>query len=921
MMNLFRVLRTKNEYSMNNIKHVLACVVLAAAGSTYQPLMAQVKLSSDAYPVIVAPHSQSVSYYERTLCYDITSNVDYDVTSDADWAHVRKADNGVVYVHVTYNEGGEERVAHITFKNASADLTETLTITQGRNESFNELPKDIKVPIASATANTSNSGLDIQLSYDDKESTFWHSQWTPSNFVVSENNPAILTYNFNNAEHIDYIQYVTRQDGNSNGNFGKVEVYAKCGSETSYSLITTVDLGYSGGNIKLGDEGLNNVKSIQIKVLSGSNKNASCAEMRFMKYNSEAVDYNAFFTDSSLSKLKDGVTKDQLSNIKYDFIRDLALGLYNKTYDEHYRVGEYTAKLSYVTQSNIWNAPGKYYDQRQGVTGINITRGQHAIAVSGLPEGGSVPMVVTAWYIGKDGGNFDGGNPQSFTYSLHNGLNVINYDFDYDGLAYVCYYADANPELQPKITVHFINGTINGYLSSDKTNDEMYEMTGKAKNVCMDVLGQKVHSVWTSDGLHKYCKATDGTSLGYRQYINVLDSLIQWEHELLGFVKYNSLPDNRTMAYTNYTYYMFQGGFGVSFHHNQESRVLNCKTLVYNDNDAIWGLSHEWGHQHQMHPYFCWAGMSEVTNNMNSYYNIMKMGYHESDKINAWPIARKHFIQDDISDIEVSGPVAQKDNGTWDVGKGDMTRGRRYSRTRRLAYLNANYMNNAALREICLSMADSAVTTYKLNPARALHISEVGVGETLCPFVMLFNYFTTHGKPDFAPDWYEALRQTDDVDGGSSIEKAKGFDKYELLAAAQNNNKNGLYKKLVELFPSSCWVKKGYVNERSTQWENSMPYVLNYIRKTSRLSGYNLLPYFEHWGFLRQVALYIGDYGNKWQCFNKEMYDEFKADMDALVADGTLKEMPEGMVKEISNSPDLFDSGYKDFGKTPTFPN
>ena len=43
--------------------------------------------------------------------------------------------------------------------------------------------------------------------------------------------------------------------------------------------------------------------------------------------------------------------------------------------------------------------------------------------------------------------------------------------------------------------------------------------------------------------------------------------------------------------------------------------------------------------------------------------------------------------------------------------------------------------------------------------------------------------------------------------------------------------------------------------------------------------------------------------------------------MDALVADGTLKAMPDGMVEEISNSVDLFDSGYKDFGTTPTFPN
>ncbi len=674
---------------------MLACVALAA-GTAYQPLMAQVKLSSEAFPVIVAPHSQSVSYSERTLCYDITSNVDYTVTSDADWVSVRKADNGVVYVHVQYNKLGEERIAHVVFANEDSKLNETLTITQSRNESFKELPKDIQVSVASATANTTNSGYGIEKTYDNKESTFWHSQWQPSNFVVSETNPAILTYNFKNVDHIDYIEYVTRQDGNSNGNFGKVEVYAKCGSETTYTLITTVDLGNSGGPIALGTTGLDDVKSIQLKVLSAANNNASCAEMRFMKYNSEAVDYNALFTDSSMSALKEGVTKEQIQTIKYDFIRDLALGLLDKSYDKNYRVGEYTAKLSYVTQSNIWNAPGKYYDQRQGVTGINITKGQHAIAVSGLPEGKSVPMIVTAWYVGKDGSNFDGGNPQSFSYSLHNGLNFVNYSFDYDGLAYICYYADANPELQPKLTVHFINGDVNGYLSQDKTNDEMHELTANAKNVCMDVLGKKVHSVWTSEGLHKYCKATDGTSIGYRQYMNVLDSLIQWEHDLLGFKKYNSEPDNRTMAYTNYTYYMFQGGFGVSFHHNQESRVLNCKTIVYNDNDAIWGLSHEWGHQHQMHPYFCWAGMSEVTNNMNSYYNIMKMGYHESDKINAWPTARKHFIQDNINDIEVSGPVTKKDNGSYDVGEGNMVVGRRYSRTRRLAFLNKHLMNNAA---------------------------------------------------------------------------------------------------------------------------------------------------------------------------------------------------------------------------------
>lgn len=752
---------------MNYIQQIFACAALAFAGTAYQPAMAQVKLSSDAYPVIVAPHSQSISYLERTLCYDITSNVDYTVSTDADWLSVRKAADGSVYIHVAYNESNFKRVGRVTFVNEEKELKETLTITQSKNEGATEIPSD---------------------------------------------------------------------------------------------------------------------------------------------------DIFSLFTDQSLSTLKEGVTQDMInSKISNEYYRGLATKILSNTYDETCRVQTYTAKLNPTVQSVNWNAPGKLYDQRQGVTGINITKGKQVVAVSGLPDGQTVPITITAWYVGKDGSNFDGGNPQSFTYNVKNGLNTIDYTYDYDGLAYVCYYADANPELQPAIKVHFIDGQINGYLSPDKTNEEMYELTGKAVNVCMDVLGKKVHSVWTSKGLHDYCRATkkdpkdpkEERVLGYRQYMNVLDSLIQWEHDLLGFTKYNSLPDNRTMAYTNYTYYMFQGGFGVSFHHDQESRVLDCNTLVHNDDDAIWGLSHEWGHQHQMHPYFCWGGMGEVTNNMNSYYNIMKMGYHSSEKINNWVAARRHFVDADYTDIE-----------TATSGQ----RGSRYSGKRHLAYEKRSTQPNEALRAFCETMKDSIVADYSKTPGKALHNVEVGVGEVLCPFVMLYNYFTTHGKPDFAPDWYEALRQNDN-ENGSVVEKQDGLDKYEALASAQNNNKNGKYAVFAAKYPNSCWITKGYITKSSNPAGNTMPFVLNYIRKVSRISGYNLLPYFERWGFLRTIAIYIGDYGNYFSVFTPEMYEEFKNDMDALVADGTLKAMPEGMVEDISNSPDLYNSGYKDFGTTPEFPN
>lgn len=882
---------------MKTFKYLLSCASLVAL-TLAQPINAQVKLADDAYPVIITPHRQTVSYRERTLCYEITANVDFTVTADADWATVRKAGNGTVYIHLKTNEGQAARVANVVFANAENNLSETLTITQSRNELVEEIySEDFNVKVASATANTQQGGNGIELTYDNNTSTFWHSQWTGSGFTVSKNNPAILTYNFTNVDVIDYVSYVPRRD-QENGNFGEIEILAKCGTEKTYKTIVTKDLRMECGAHRI-DLNLKNPVSIQFKVYSGNGNYASCAEMKFYKLreNKPESAIGDWFADEAMTKLKTGITQEQIDNIENPFITDLVQKLYDGTYETSYRVADYGAKLSPTVQAEIWNAPGKLYDQTQGVTGINIRKGKHGIAVSGLPEGETLPLRVIAWYIGKVGSSFDGGDPVDYNYNLHNGFNVIEYDGDYDGLAYVRYYVDANPQLRDPVKVHFINGEVNGYLSLDKTNEEMHGLLAVAPNYCMDVVGNNVHSVWTSrgipnvstKGLHGECKATDNASLGYRQFMHMLDSLVIWEHELLGFHKYNRTPDNRTMAYVNFTYYMFQGGKGVSFHADQEHRVLNCRTMIMNDDDAIWGLSHEWGHQHQMTPYFNWAGMSEVTNNMNSYYNIMRMGYRRSEKIQQWTPARKHFIKNDYSDITPGF-------------KGSRTT----SSIRRQAYLNAsNFSYSTDMRDLCLAMKDSTVYSTTGKKERSLSINEVGVGETLCPFIMLYNYFTTHGIPDFAPDWYEALRQNDD-ENGSQIEKKGEADKYELVASAQNNNKNNKYAELKSKYPNSAWVTKNYVTSSSTMWDNSVPYILNFIRKTSRLSGYNLMPYFEQWGFLRQIAALIGDYGNKWYVMTPDMYNEFKADMDALVQSGELKAMPEGMVEEISNSPEMF---------------
>lgn len=886
---------------MNTIKKIFCAFGVAVALSA-QPSVAQTTLPDGAQPMIVIPHNQSIDYNERTLCFNVLANVDYDIAINQSWATMRLGSDSTIYVHIPANYYETPRTVALTFTSADETITQTLYITQGADASAETIPTDDRIYPSSATDNShTSSGNDggVANTYDDDYSTLYHSAYSGTTFIVSESNPAILTYYFTDVDSINYVTYVPRTDGSENGLFGKVQLYVQANGQSELTLYGTYDFNYSDNSTTITfSDALINPTAVQFRVLSGGNNYASCAEMEFYAATSNLADFS-IFGDDVYSTLREGVTASDIEQLTNPFAKSLATKIFEGNYSTDYRVAEFPCLLSVEALAESWNCPGKYYDQFAGVTGITYGPGTYGVAVSGLPEGKSATLKIVAWYNGVIGTNFDGGNPQVTSYTLKNGLNVIEYDpendlsydgdyiSDYDGLAYIEYDDDTDPDSYSDIKVHFINGVVNGYLSEDKTNDEMSEILLNAKNKHMDVLSEKVHAVWTADGLYNYCRSTSGGA-GYRQYMNVLDSLIVWEHDLLGFIKYDHVPENRTFAYVNYTYYMFQGTYGVSFIYSQESRVLNCNTIINNDNDAIWGLSHEWGHQHQMHPYFCWTGMTEVTNNMNSYYNIMKMGYKTSDKIENWDPARAHFIEDEVSDVTVSS-------------------------IRRAAYENRSSVTwNDDFYALATAMADSAITTYADNPARAIGLSDVSVGETLCPFIMLYVYFTTNGFPDFAQDWYEALRQTDQ-DGGSTIEKSDGVDKYELIAAAQNSNSNGAIALLNEAYPNSVWCDYITTSNCSSS-QNSMPFVLNYIRKVSRLSGYNLFPYFERWGFLRQVATYIYDYGYGWSFFTEDAYNEFKNDMDALVADGTLKEMPEGMVEEISNTADMFMS-------KPTFPN
>lgn len=847
-----------------------ACVLALAA--VVVPVQAQsLRLDKSGVKgqyLMVSNENVSVDYTGFSVVA-VAGNCDYQASTTDEWLTVGKMLNGNVAIFAAPNYSSEIRVGTVTLTSADGTCQRTISVSQAADPSASELITETQVKVSSVTASEAQGDGPASNLIDGNFNTIYHSTYNGS--VSTTKFPVTLTFNFTSQPDIDYFIYTPRLSGN-NGNIKEVEVWTRLGSATSYTKYGDYNFGgSSAASIVDFEGGLKAVRSIQLRVKSGQNNFVSGAEVQFFKKNSDDPSF-AIFGDEAWTTLKAGTTQDDINAVPNSFCRTLAQQLFDGTYDKQYRVTRHECKYSPEALSDMWNAPGKYYDQCEGVTGINVPANSTiSIAVSGIPSGKSVGLRVMAWYAGENK------DPHTEQFALHNGLNRITYNYDWAGLAYVTYFDYDNPDAYGPVTVHIINGEQNGYLSPDKTNDEMHRLCLNAKNTCMDLLGSKVHSVWTAAGLASYCKTSTRAAKGYRQYMNVLDTLVQWEHDLLGFTKYKRTPKNHTFAYVNWTYYMFQSTLGVSFINTQESRVLNCRTLMFDDYDAIWGLSHEWGHQHQMSPYFNWAGMTEVTNNMNSYYNVVHMGYNSNYSHGAEP-----------SD----GLVIYNGKVTGILSANDQTVYTTIQNTRTYAYENrSSFSWNSKLQALCAAMQDATWTDKEKDGPLWFDYTNYG---TVRPFVALYQYAVDKlGLKDFGSDLYEALRQTDD-ENGSQIEKKGSVDKYELIASSQNNNKNGKLTQLQKDYPNSTWVTNKYITTaHCSSWGNSAPFIMNFVRKTSRLTGYNLFPYFEKCGMLRQVALHT--YDGNWYLMTKDMYDEFKADMDAL----GLKTCDDAMVKAI----------------------
>ena len=147
---------------------------------------------------------------------------------------------------------------------------------------FYATAQDKAVGISSATASSYQPGNEAALAIDGDANTIWHSSWgaTPTTFPVK------FTITLKEDSHVDYVRYIPRQDGNTNGNWNQVYV-AYCptttGSEFTDVGVFTLNGSSSSYDFVLKEGGVVCGK-IRFTIESGASNFASAAEIAAYAY-------------------------------------------------------------------------------------------------------------------------------------------------------------------------------------------------------------------------------------------------------------------------------------------------------------------------------------------------------------------------------------------------------------------------------------------------------------------------------------------------------------------------------------------------------------------------------------------------------------------------------------------------------------
>lgn len=734
--------------------------------------------------VIAGKEVYDVDEYGGDLNIEVSTNrnITAKLPAGSDWLEIVEITQGataIIKVKVNALSSGE-RTSDLTITSEDNKAEIVVQIHQKAGDTYTpasklNLPKDVLVPVVSATASSSEEGDDIENAIDGEFNDYkiYHSSWDnyrdPDNYF-----PITLEFNFKGDQDMDYIIYYPRTN-NPNGNFKQIEVWGiDANSNGKYEKLFADDLQGSAEPSKLTfNRMLKGATKIKIVIFSGSGERigfAAASEIEFYEASKNPIDLSKYFTDNTASALKAGITDEDIAKIEHPVIQQIARHLKAGTYPREFRIEEYKAYPDPVAQmrKNHTSAPLSILDNP---TGIGVKGGDELLVFVGDTHGEHIQLCLLN-YFEPGGDGFD----KRKLFRLQEGINQI--EMPNDGLLYVMYNVPHYKTALP-VKIHFATGGVNGYfdISKHKAEDFTRLLDNAKASTYFDVLGKYAHLAFP---VADFQRVTGSRGM---ELIETYDQLVHDEFEFMGLMKYNRVFGNRVLYHGVYRMFMYATAYHTAYNVSTVNTVLDPDRAKKEN----WGPAHELGHQMQTIPGFKWHGMTEVTNNVHSLWIQTSWG---------------------------SPSRIQTDDMTNEGGFKN-----RYDKAYNFAFIEKK--------------------PYQLIP---------DVFCRLVPLWQLQLYFSNVlGYEDFYKDLYELIRQ----------EAAKGIDD--------------------EGFPGAIQTE--------------------FIRRASKVSGYDLTGFFEAWGFNIPMKSDIDDYGS-WEFeVTSGMVDAVKS----KVASMNLKTIPHE-IKYISDA-------------------
>ena len=452
--------------------------------------------------------------------------------------------------------------------------------------------QDTKVAIKSAEASSYQTGNEAANAIDGDPATIWHTNWS-----ATPKFPVTFTIELNAESKVDYVRYISRQDGNINGIWTEVTVKYCTNSDANFKEIGTYTLsGAKGSHDLYFAEGVT-CNKIQFVIQPGSHDKdgefASAAEIEAYAYNADKLAaFDACFGGDVYDKLKVASSEGIADTDVKALVDNMLAGAdaYKK-----FRVGEYEAYMTTATLQSMLKTNAQY-NNYENPTGIYLKKDEKCIvAVSGI---GNYPvkLKIKDWYKSGD----------VSTYSLHNGLNYITATTE--GNLFVDYYTD-DFKNAPKVKMHFINAPVLGYWDQATMKnadwENMLKGTLAADDVILIARSEHAQVAYPIGQWKQHCPSDIETTMTLYQQV-------QWaQRDILGLEKFDRQVKNRQLFYADKSGSMYAGGDAGVCGYNDLKAIIVPNAAEFD----FWGIGHEWGHNNQIQG-FHWSGCGETTNNI-----------------------------------------------------------------------------------------------------------------------------------------------------------------------------------------------------------------------------------------------------------------------------------------------------------------